>query len=241
MATDAIVNKIARDFKANINGNTKIRSLQKKLRNSTATYKDANKYAMEVSTALNNALAANLADDALTVAEYRAVVSEVLPSGLEATYGTVSNYTKEVQTILNKKAGINLKALVSKVDAGAINLTTKNAVQAAAYSEAAGVINHDTMNFAQNITARMMKDNAGFQKNVGYDVQITRIYDDIGLRNRTIECEFCTQRAGEFDYDTALEQGVFARHPGCQCTIIYNVNKGPELQTEWEHNVWDNL
>jgi len=241
MATDAIVNKIARDFKANINGNTKIRSLQKKLRNSTATYKDANKYAMEVSTALNNALAANLADDALTAAEYRAVVAEVLPSGLEATYGTVSNYTKEVQTILNKKAEINLKAIVSKIDAGAVTLTTKNAVQAAAYSEAAGIINHDTMNFAQNITARMMKDNAGFQKNVGYDVKVTRIYDDVGLRNRTQPCQFCEERAGEWDYKDALELGVFARHPGCGCTIIYTAEKGPQLQTEWEHNVWENL
>ena len=241
MATDAIVNKIARDFKANINGNTKIRSLQKKLRNSTATYKDANKYAMEVSTALNNALAANLADDALTAAEYRAVVAEVLPSGLEATYGTVTNYTKSVQTILNKKAEINLKAVVAKIDVGAINLTTKNAVQAAAYSEASGMINHDTMNFAQNITARMMKDNAGFQKNVGYDVKVERVYDDVGLRNGTQECKFCKEREGEWDYKDALELGVFARHPGCGCTIIYTAEKGPQLQTEWEHNVWEDL
>lgn len=241
MATDAIVQKIARDFRANINSNTNIRSLQKKLRNNSATYKDANKYAMEVSKSLNNALATNLADDVLTTAEYRAVIAEVLPSGLEATYGTVSNYTKNVQIILNKKAEINLKAIVSKIDGGAITLTTKNAVQAAAYSEASGIINHDTMNFAQNITARMMKDNAGFQKNVGYTVKVERIYDDVGLHKKGDECEFCTQREGEFDYDTALERGVFARHPGCGCTIIYHAEKGPQLQTEWEHNVWENL
>lgn len=244
MATDAIVKKIARDFRANVNGSTNIRSLQKKLRDGVATYKDANKYAMEISKALDKALAANLTDGALTAAEYKAVVAEALPSGLEATYGTVSDYTKEVQLIQNKKAGINLKAVVTKNDGTAIATTTQNAVKAADYSEASGAIKQDTMQFAQNITIRMMRDNAGFLKNVGYDIKVERIYDDVGLRRGTKyaePCEFCINRAGEFDYDTAIRKEVFARHPGCGCTIIYNAEKGPQLQTGWNRNEWESL
>lgn len=241
MATEAVVKKIAREFRGNINGSTTIRGLQKKLRNGTATYSDANKYAMGASKALNKALADNLVDDALSTADYRLIIATALPDGLKAAFSTVSEYTKGVQTILNKKANINLKPVVSKIDAGAIVTITGNAAAATSYSEAAGAVAHDTMDFTQNITARMMKDNAGFQQNVGYEVKVVRIYDDIGLRNRTQPCQFCEEREGEWDYNTALELGVFARHPGCGCTIIYNAEKGPQLQTRWENNVWEDL
>ena len=239
MATDAIVKKIAKDFKVNINSSTAIRPLQKKLLKGTATYKDANKYAIETSKALGKALADNLIDDTLSAAEYRAVISEVLPAGLSATYDTVKEYSAVVQRGLNERAKINLDVVMPKIDAKAVTATTAKAVTAGAYIEVAGVVDQDTMNFAQNVTSRVMRDNATFQNNVGYTVTVERIYDDIGVHNRKDPCQWCIEKEGTWSYDEANDKGIFARHPGCECTIIYHSEKGPQLQTDWRHNEWE--
>ena len=241
MATDAIVQKIARDFRANVNSNTAIRPLQKKLLKGKATYDDADRYAIETAKALGKALSDNLVDDALSTAEYRVVIAEVLPAGLNATYDTVKEYAQVVQRGLNERAKITLKAVVPAVDSEAIVATTAKAVRATAYSEISGAVNQDAMAFAQNVAVRSMVDNATFQNNVGYTVTVERIYDEVGVHNRKDACEWCLEKEGTWEYQDALEQGVFARHPGCGCTIIYHAEKGPQLQTEWEHNVWENL
>ena len=84
-------------------------------------------------------------------------------------------------------------------------------------------------------------DNATFQNNVGYTVTVERIYDEVGVHNRKDACEWCLEREGTWEYQDALAQGVFARHPGCGCTIIYYAEKGPQLQTDWTTNQWENL
>lgn len=241
MATDAVVKKIAKDFKVNINSNATIRALQKKKLKGTATYLDADKYAIATAKALSKALADNLVDETLSTAEYRAIVAEALPDGLMATQSTVSKYAEAAQLRLNKNAKINLKVVVPKVDGEAIASTTAKAVTATAYSDVAGVVNQDNMNFAQNVATKMMKDNAGFQNNVGYTVTVERIYDDVGIHNRSEPCEWCIEKEGIWNYEDALTNGVFERHPGCGCTIIYHSEKGPQLQTDWTTNKWENI
>lgn len=239
--TEEVIKKIAKDFRVNIKGNPDIRPLQKKLIKKTATYTDADKYALEVAKALGKSLSDNLQWGALTEAEYREVISQVLPAGLESTYATVSDYAGAVQRGLNERYDIKLKVLKTKINADDIVNITSKAKKAAAYEEVAGVVSQDTMSFAQNVAVNTMKDNASFQNNVGYDIKVERKYDDVGLHNRKEPCQWCIEREGTWSYEDALVNGVFARHPGCGCTIIYHAEKGPQLQTNWENNVWENL
>lgn len=244
MATDAVVKKIARDFNANINSDATIRKLLKKKMNSTVTYLDADKYAIATAKALGKALADNLIDETLSTADYRAIVAEALPDGLKATRSTVNYFTESAQRALNKSAKINLKVVMPAIDTEAITTTTAKALKATAYSEVSGVVTQDSMSFAQNVAVKMMKENANFQHNVGYDIKVIRQYDDVGLHRGTKyaeQCDWCLEREGTWDYDAALENGVFARHPGCSCTIVYHADKGPQLQTNWQNNVWENL
>ena len=244
MATDAVVKKIAKDFKVNVNSDSTIRSLLKKKMKGTANYVDADKYAIATAKALSKALADNLIDETLSTADYRAIVAEALPGGLKATQSTVNSYAEAAQRVLNKNAKINLKVVVPKIDSEAIATTTAKAVKAAAYSEISGAVTQDSMSFAQNVAVKMMKDNASFQHNVGYDITVIRQYDDVGLHRGTKyaeQCDWCLEREGTWSYDDALANGVFARHPGCGCTIIYNAEKGPQLQTDWTSNTWENL
>lgn len=231
--TAEVIAKIAKDFKVNINSNTAIRPLQKKLIDETATYLDADKYALEVAKGLGKALSDNLQWGALSEDEYREVISQVLPAGLESTYETVSDYAGAVQRGLNERYEIKLKVLKPNINAEDILNITSKAKTAKQYDEVSGTVNQDAMNFAQNVATKMMKENAGFQKNVGYEIRVVRKYDDRGLHRGTKyaePCQWCLDREGEWDYDSAQSFGVFERHPGCECLIIYKAKKGWQLQ-----------
>lgn len=66
------------------------------------------------------------------------------------------------------------------------------------------------------------KKNAEFHSNIGFKVTVTRIYDEIGLRDRTQPCQWCLSRCGvDVPYDEAIDRGMFERHEGCGCKIIY--------------------
>lgn len=66
------------------------------------------------------------------------------------------------------------------------------------------------------------KKNAEFHNNIGFGVTVTRIYDEIGLRDRTQPCQWCLSRCGvDVPYDEAIDRGMFERHEGCGCKIIY--------------------
>ncbi len=241
LTREEIVKNIAKDFRVGIKGNPKIRPLQKKLIDGVATYTDADIYAMETAKSLGKALADNLRYGALTPEEYKSVVSEVLPAGLESTYNTVSDYAASVQRGINDYNDIKLGVIKPKMDKAGAAKITKKAMAADDYEAVAGAVNVESQNFAQNVATKMMKDNAGFQQNVGYNITVERKYDDVGVHNRKDPCQWCLDKEGVWEYGDALANGVFERHPGCGCTIIYYSKKGPQIQTDWRSNTWENL
>lgn len=237
-----IVEKIAKDFRVNTQVSSKIRTLRKKMFNGVATYKDANTYAIETAKALGKALRSNLGTDALSAAEYKEIVGEVIPDSLRSIHNTISEYTKAVQQGINENAKIGLKAVVPDINAENVAAITRKAASVSAYSEVAGTIDQETMNFAQTVGTKMMKENAKFQEDVGLYVYIERIYDDVGLRADTKyaePCDWCLEREGYWSYGDAYANGAFERHPGCSCTIIFHTGKGASVQTDWKHNKWD--
>ena len=71
-----------------------------------------------------------------------------------------------------------------------------------------------------------IRSNASFQSKNGIQITVSRYYDDIGLRNRTQKCQWCLQRTGvDVPYQEAVNRGMFERHEGCGCKIIYKTNK----------------
>ena len=68
--------------------------------------------------------------------------------------------------------------------------------------------------------------NASFQSKNGIQITVSRYYDDIGSRNRTQKCQWCLSRTGvDVPYQEAVNRGMFERHEGCGCKIIYKTNK----------------
>lgn len=71
-----------------------------------------------------------------------------------------------------------------------------------------------------------IRSNASFQSKNGIQTTVSRYYDEVGLRNRTQKCQWCLQRTGvDVPYQEAVNRGMFERHEGCGCKIIYKTNK----------------
>ena len=71
-----------------------------------------------------------------------------------------------------------------------------------------------------------IRSNTSFQSKNGIQITVSRYYDDIGLRNRTQKCQWCLSRTGvDVPYQEAVNRGMFERHEGCGCKIIYKTNK----------------
>ena len=84
-----------------------------------------------------------------------------------------------------------------------------------------------------------MKVNAENASKVGLETRVTRRYDGVGLSGGRV-CQWCLDRCGDdVPYKEAVNMGMFQRHPGCGCELLYHTEKGTQRQTNWKHNVWE--
>ena len=85
------------------------------------------------------------------------------------------------------------------------------------------------------------KTNASYANNAGLETTVERSYDGVGLHNGKDPCKWCIERAGIWSYGEAYQNGVWSRHDGCGCEIIYNCARGSMRQTDWRSNKWTDV
>ena len=77
-----IIEAIAKDFSSGCRKSKKLVSLYKKMVAGKATYLDADQYALETAQVLGSTLHKHLGVETISGAEYKEIISEVLPEGL---------------------------------------------------------------------------------------------------------------------------------------------------------------
>lgn len=86
------------------------------------------------------------------------------------------------------------------------------------------------------------KVNAETAENAGVITTVVRTYDDVGLHGGKDVCQWCKSREGTWDYQDAVRNGVFERHPGCECQIEVIYSKGARrVQTSGRNNAWKEM
>ena len=230
--------KIAKDFRSNIAANPKLRALWKKVNNAKASYLDADALALDIARAFGKALKLNLGDDILTGDAYREIIREVLPPGLEDIHDQVSSFAQIVERGMNQRGGIGLNPVKAELRRDKVAEIVKTATGVDTFGEIEGRLNADTMNFAQNAATETMKANAQLSEAVGFEVTVDRTYDGVGVHNGKDACEWCLSKEGHWSYSEALANGVFERHPGCGCEIVYTRDGRSQRQSNWRNNEW---
>lgn len=221
-----VLKKILDEYEAYINDDPEIRRLYALLRKGKATQTIGLQFAADSGGALANTVVANVVPE-LAVGE--AIVLEdalaIIPAALLANYDDVVAYLYDLQTELDKKAGIGLKPVTAKFDderaRGLVEEMTKGPLE-----DLADSFRSQVENFSMHSVDESMQLTAESRANAGLEVLVSRKYDDKGLSGGR-ECEWCLEReCNEIPYQEAYDMGVFERHPGCGCLITYTNSKG---------------
>ena len=141
-----LLEKIKKDFEKKLKKSETIKAFREKVKKKTATYKDANDFAIETGELLADAFQSNLSKEILPDGKmYYNIADRVIRERLEHNYDITAEAAVEVQKILNEKAGIGIKAIKPEMNEdrvrGIINIVSGGKYEDVAYILGEAVVN----------------------------------------------------------------------------------------------------
>lgn len=219
--TPGLFQKIKNDFNTKFSKSQKIKELYLRINNGVATYKEAQEFAVESGKILSESLQENLSSSILPDGRlYYNIADRILRPMLENNYELISDVSVRVQTILNKKSNIGIKAIKPEMNEdkvqGIINIVSGKEK----YDDIAYMVGDPIVNFSQTIVDDAIKANADFQWKSGLTPKIIRTSSGKC-------CEWCDKLAGVYDYEDVKNTGnnVFKRHKNCICLVEFTIEK----------------
>lgn len=220
-----LLESIREDFTHRIQRNRKILTLYEAIQSGTAAYQDVEVYAYEIGKALSQAFGKHLSSAVLPDGRmYYNVAQRVLRPLLEENHGLVAAAALRVQTTLNQKARIGLKAQSAKLNDDRIAGIVDKVSSSESFDDVAWVLNEPVKNFSQSIVDQTLKANVDFQGRTGLRPKVIR-------RAEGKCCEWCSSLAGEYDYPD-IPDDVYRRHERCRCSVEYDPGSGKR------QNIW---
>lgn len=205
-------------FSEKVAVNPKIRALMKKIKAGEATYVDAEDYAYLIGKALSEVFAENLSSGMLPDGRmYYNIAERVLRPLLEEDHAIVSEAAALVQTFLNQKAGLGIKAQTVPVNDDRIYGIVNKVSEAGTFDEVAWVLDAPVQNFSINVVDEILRANVDFQGKSGLKPKVFRSAE------RKC-CKWCSDLAGVYDYP--VDREVYQRHDNCRCTVEYDPGDG---------------
>lgn len=221
-----LLNEVQTKYRGAVKKDKTIAKLVEKIA-SSKSYKDCYKYAVKLGEHLSDSLFdvfSILAIEGVSDVYYGTAM-QVLEPTMTEVYSDVAEKCAIVQTNLNLADGIRVKAQVPRLDEFNIRDLARNLAD----SETLDSIQQNMNHFAQKVVDDSIQENAEFSNNLGYEITVTRTYDDVGLHGDGELCDFCASREGTktfASWSDAQGDEIFQRHAGCECTIEYSRSGG---------------
>lgn len=188
-----------------------------------AKWEAAEEVAKTIGSTAAEILLSDILDSDLTEEELAEVVTQLM----QRNHERAAEAARLAQRATNAESGIGLKEVVPEFD----KVRNSDLIGLIAAGESEEAIRQKAINNSMHVVDEAIEENARLHDNVGLNVTITRRYDGVGLRDRTKACSWCLARQGTWGYRDALDNGVFERHVGCGCTIIYKTSRFTHMQT----------
>lgn len=215
-----LLEKVKKDFDAKMAADEKVKAIQKRIAQGTATSEDISLYSMQVGDHAAEALQANLTAGTLPNGNlYYNIADRVVMPQLIDNYNLVEDIAEQIQMQLNEAAGIGLQPTRVGINqgrtSGIIDALTKNPEDG--IDAVKWLLNEPIKNYTQSVADEFIKENAKAQANAGLSARVERrVYGGC--------CDWCRGLAGVYDYGT--EPGDFYRkHEECRCIILFNPSK----------------
>lgn len=220
-----LLEKIQNEFK---NKTEKSKVLKKKilaLNAGKATHLDSNEFAIEVGNILADVFKNEITEDVLPDNKiYYNIAKRLIEPNMKNNFDIVSDYSKEVQEVLNKKSNISLKAIKPEMNQDRIDGIVEKISEYDDFEKGKWLLDEPVKNFTQSIVDDTIKTNAEFQYKSGLTPKIVR-------KEAGNCCEWCKEVVGEYEYPD-VPKDVYRRHQRCNCTVDYLPGNGKK-QDVW--------
>lgn len=224
--SQAILKAVAKDFKSDYSKSKEVARLLKKIETGKATHSDSYQFALKVSDFLNKAINGNMTGQTLPNGKlYYHIAEEVLAPLLKNNHALVTNYAKDVQTILNKKDDIPIKGRIAKVNADRVEGICSEYSRADTFEATRDELNASIENYTLSSVDDTILENVKLLNNLGYHEVVER-HAEVGA------CKWCRSLEGTYDYSSTMDTTVFKRHKRCRCEV-YCSRKKDEYQDVW--------
>lgn len=214
-----LLKKIQQDFQNGFDKSSMIKGLYAKVRDGTATYKEANEFALETGELLAKAYRNNISSDVLPDGKlYYNIAQRILNPTLRNNYELITDVTEQVQKALNDAANIGINPVKPELNHDRIDGIINRASDADNYDAVSWILDEPVMNFSQSIVDDSIRENAEFHAKAGMSPKIVR-----KLHGGC--CEWCRALAGTYSYPD-VPKDVYRRHQRCRCTVDYYPGNG---------------
>lgn len=223
-----LIQAVTDEFHRLYEESARIHSLLEKVKKGTATYAEAQDYALEVSGLIRKAYEKHVSSATIPDGKlYYNIADRLIPETLDENYKLVSRYAADVQTKLNKDARIGLKVQQAELEQDRIDGLVKLASNADHYDDVSEQLLTAFENFSQHIVDETIRKNADFHYRSGMTPKIIRRAERKG-------CAWCRSLAGIHEYPD-VDPDVYRRHENCRCTVLYDPADGKRRR----QNIWD--
>ena len=219
-----LLEAIEKDFMKNMD-NPAMKRVLNAVTAGTATYKDANDFATWTGQFMSMAIKKNVTADILPDGRmYYNIAERILGSTLGRNHEMISSVAEQVQTSMNKSAGIGIKAVKPPLNQDRLDGLIERISGEEDFEKVKWLLDEPIVNFSQAIIDASIRLNADLHAKAGLSPVLHRIASPSC-------CEWCDNLAGTYDYDDAPDD-IYRRHERCRCTVDYDPGEGKR------QNVW---
>ncbi len=227
-----LLGKIQSEFKNKTAKSEIIRRKIAALNNNKATHKDSNEFAVEVGKILADVFKDEITSDVLPDGKmYYNIAKRLIEPNMKNNYDLVSDYSRNVQEVLNKESNISLKAIKPELNQDRIDGIVNKISDYDDFNQGKWLLDEPIKNFTQSIVDDTIKTNAEFQYKSGLRPKIIR--KEVGNC-----CPWCKEVVGVYEYPD-VPKDVYRRHQRCRCTVDYVPGDGKK-QDVWSKK-WTDL
>ncbi|MDU7432668.1 MAG: hypothetical protein E7K89_04250 [Anaerococcus vaginalis] len=227
-----IYNEIEKSFDLKTKESHIIKGKLKVLKNKKANYNDANEFAVEVGNILADTFQDKIKTEDLPDGKmYYNIAKRLIEPNMVKNHNLVSEYSKEVQSILNKKANISIKAQKADLNQDRIDKIVDKITKYDSYDDGKWLLNEPIINFSQAVVDETIRKNVESHAKTGLRPKIIR-------KEHGNCCDWCKEIVGTYSYPD-IPEDIYKRHRYCRCTVDYYPGDGKK-QDVWSKK-WKNV
>lgn len=212
-----LLDELIKEFLSKYKANKKIPKLLE-----TKNHANAYLYAQEVGDILAEVFDSKLSASILPEGKmFFNIAERILNETLGNNHKLVTEYAVELQTALNKEAGIGLKPKKNKINQDKVDGIVNRLSSEVNFDDVKWILKAPVANFSRSVMDDFIMTNADFHAKAGLKPKITRYVN-------SEHCDWCDKLAGTYDYP--VDRIIYARHENCDCVVEYHPRDGRGIQ-----------